>query len=67
MQVGYADCDACGHCSDLHIPTDTQAASLTELQARIADVVASWIQAADAKRKQAKSLYGADAVEAFLQ
>ena len=43
MQVGYADCDACGHCSDLHIPTDTQAASLTQLQAEIADVVASWI------------------------
>ena len=69
MQVGYADCDSCGHCSDLHIPTDDQAASLTQVQADIADAVAFWISEAEAKRQQAKSLYeaGSDAVEAFLQ
>jgi hypothetical protein len=41
----FSDCDDCGHCSDLQIPSPADPPQLQETKAKIASIFATWLGA----------------------
>jgi hypothetical protein len=50
MDAEMINCEDCAHCVDFHTPTDHQPQALTDVQEKIADTVARWIDEAKATR-----------------